>query len=110
MSPYSSVYEALKSNVTWRVRVPEHYKPVLAVYIFSNGEVWTVFPVGRPALNCSEIFPLFPSNLPYASEDSAGNAGICGNGADRPDFPWVIINIGNGIWVAVQENLVSVWK
>lgn len=60
LSVYSSVYEALKSNVTWHVRVLGRYKPVLAVYMFSNEEIWTVFPVGRTALNCSGIFPSSP--------------------------------------------------
>lgn len=72
MSLYSSVYEALQSNVKWHVRVLAHYKPVFAVYILSNGEIWTVFPGGRTALNCSGIFPSSPANLLYVSEESAG--------------------------------------
>lgn len=86
------VYEALKSNVTWHVRVLGHYKPVLAVYIFSNGEIWTVFPVGRTALNCSGIFPSSPKLAVCIWGKCRDTLVSVGMEQNRPDFHWVIIN------------------
>lgn len=109
MSLYFSVYEALQSNVKWHVRVLEHYKPVLAVYILSNGEIWTVFPGGRTALNCSGIFPSSPANLLYVSEESAGKLWAW-NRIGQTFTGGIINNTGNVIRVAVQENLVFILK